>query len=118
MAKKPARATMAGLLDSRLANKPAPAVATSAGEPYRAPSKARPGEPPIKARPNAKDRDFRTLMARINFEGWSEIRRACAAMDVTAEDTIILCLNNWLAANGFRPAILKTRRPGTVKGGG
>lgn len=113
MARKETRKSMAGLLDNRLASKSAePAKGTRP----RVPTVTRAGEPPIRERPNARDRDYRTIMARINFGGWQALRNLSADLDRPVEDMIIGSLNDLLTAHGRGAPIMKSRRPGTVKG--
>ncbi len=81
----------------------------------RAPTKARAGEPPMRIRPDAKARDFKTVMARINWDGGCDFKKLCADLDTSQEDVIVNLLNAFLAAHGRYPSVVKTRRPGTVK---
>lgn len=72
---------------------------------------ARKAEPVEKkaARPRDAARDYKTVMARINRNGWAELRRLSIDLDKPAEDLLIEALNELLARHN-RPALIEKRR--------
>lgn len=81
-------------------SKPAAKAATAA------PAKAQRGAPG----PRDQDRDFKSIMARINRKGWQQLRMLSAQLDMPVEDMIVDALNGFLRQHGA-PAIIEKRRP-------
>jgi hypothetical protein len=73
------------------------------------------GSPPVTANdPRAADvaRDFKTLLARINYRGWYALRLLALETGVSTEDRIIAGLNTTLRQHGKDPVVEKRQRPG------
>jgi hypothetical protein len=97
---KPARGSLSSLSD-RLAPK--------AG--LSAPSQPTGAEVPDGGRaPEAKQRDLKTMMCRVNRAGWQEMSRLAIDTGENLEDLLIEACNDLLRKNG-RPPVIETRRP-------
>lgn len=50
-------------------------------------------------------RDFKTVLARVNRDGWKELSRLSLDSDTSLQDIFIDALNEHLRANGYSPVV-------------
>ena len=101
---KAVRGSLSGL-SSRLAPKAPDHTATA---PQDATASAQ--EAQTEPHPNAKQRDLKTMMCRVNRVGWQEMSRLAIDTGENLEDLLIEACNDLLRKNG-RPPVIEKRSP-------
>lgn len=56
------------------------------------------------------DRDYKTVMMRINRAGWAELSHLSVEMDRALEDMMIEAANEFLTKHG-KPPVIEKRQP-------
>ena len=55
-----------------------------------------------------RQRDFKGVLARINREGWLELKKLSAEIDMSIQDMVVSSLNNLLREHG-KPPVVESR---------
>jgi hypothetical protein len=85
------------------------------GSPIAARAAAKPARetddvPSAAAAKAASPKDVKSVMARINRDGWQAIRRLALELDTTTQALIVDALNDVLRKNGHQP-VVESRLP-------
>ena len=75
--------------------------ADRSGEQAPAPSRTRRD----RTRTHYQTRDFKTVLARVNRDGWKELKKLSAETDTSFQDIFIEALNQHLKSKGFSPVV-------------